>query len=335
MHRYDEDTNELARAVLGLRHRARRDGSAAARPPAQRRGARRRRRPDHHRGGARRPRGAAHLRGGARAGHDLGRPPALPVVHPGGAHRGLRRCSTWWWARRRSTAGSWHEGAGAVFAENQALRWLADLAGLPPEAGGVFVQGGTIGNLSALVAARHAAAERRGGRPERWRVAVADSVHSSVRSSAAVMDVDVLVVPTRDQRLTGDGAARRRSIATAPTTSSPSWPSAGTHQPRASSTTSPASPRPWPRARPLAARRRRLRRRGAGRAVACAACFDGIERADSFIVDPHKWLFAPFDCCALLYRDPRRPRAAHTQKAEYLDSLQTRATGTRRTSPST
>ena len=52
--------------------------------------------------------------------------------------------------------GSWYEGAGAVFAENQALRWLADLAGLPPEAGGVFVQGGTNGNLSALVAARHA-----------------------------------------------------------------------------------------------------------------------------------------------------------------------------------
>ena len=34
--------------------------------------------------------------------------------------------------------GSWLEGAGAVFAENQALRWLADLAGLPPSAGGCF-----------------------------------------------------------------------------------------------------------------------------------------------------------------------------------------------------
>ena len=54
-------------------------------------------------------------------------------------------------------AGSWLEGAGAVWAENQTLRWLADLAGLPPEAGGVFVSGGTAGNLSALVAARHAA----------------------------------------------------------------------------------------------------------------------------------------------------------------------------------
>ncbi len=58
--------------------------------------------------------------------------------------------------------GSWSEGAGAVFAENQALRWLADLAGLPATAGGVFVQGGTIGNLSALVAARQVARAARG-----------------------------------------------------------------------------------------------------------------------------------------------------------------------------
>jgi glutamate/tyrosine decarboxylase-like PLP-dependent enzyme len=49
--------------------------------------------------------------------------------------------------------------------------------------------------------------------------------------------------------------------------------------------------------------------------------FDGVERADSFIVDPHKWLFAPFDCCALIYRDPRQARDAHTQHAEYLDVL--------------
>ena len=51
-------------------------------------------------------------------------------------------------------AGSWMEGAGAIFAENEALRWIADLAGLPASAGGVFVSGGTAGNLSALVAAR-------------------------------------------------------------------------------------------------------------------------------------------------------------------------------------
>jgi glutamate/tyrosine decarboxylase-like PLP-dependent enzyme len=49
--------------------------------------------------------------------------------------------------------------------------------------------------------------------------------------------------------------------------------------------------------------------------------FNGIERADSLIVDPHKWLFAPFDACALLYRDPPQARAAHAQHAAYLDVL--------------
>jgi glutamate/tyrosine decarboxylase-like PLP-dependent enzyme len=49
--------------------------------------------------------------------------------------------------------------------------------------------------------------------------------------------------------------------------------------------------------------------------------FRGVEHADSFIVDPHKWLFAPFDACALLYRDPAMARAAHRQDASYLDTL--------------
>lgn len=50
--------------------------------------------------------------------------------------------------------------------------------------------------------------------------------------------------------------------------------------------------------------------------------FNGIELADSFIVDPHKWLFAPFDACALIYRDPEIARAAHTQHAGYLEPLE-------------
>ena len=52
-----------------------------------------------------------------------------------------------------------------------------------------------------------------------------------------------------------------------------------------------------------------------------ASRFDGIELADSFVVDPHKWLFAPFDCAALVYREPRLAKAVHTQDASYLDVL--------------
>jgi glutamate/tyrosine decarboxylase-like PLP-dependent enzyme len=61
---------------------------------------------------------------------------------------------------------------------------------------------------------------------------------------------------------------------------------------------------------------------GAGLAApSVRARYTGIERADSYIVDPHKWLFAPFDCCALLYRNPAEAKRAHTQHAEYLDVL--------------
>src|SRR6478735_1821702 len=79
-------------------------------------------------------------------------------------------------------AGSWLEGGGAVFAENEALRWIADLAGLPSEAGGVFVSGGTNGNLSALVAARHRWRTRADGTLDRTRGLVISSTgaHSSV-----------------------------------------------------------------------------------------------------------------------------------------------------------
>jgi aromatic-L-amino-acid decarboxylase len=51
--------------------------------------------------------------------------------------------------------------------------------------------------------------------------------------------------------------------------------------------------------------------------------YAGLEQADSFILDPHKWLFTPFDCCALLYREPELARATHTQDASYLDVIHT------------
>jgi glutamate/tyrosine decarboxylase-like PLP-dependent enzyme len=51
--------------------------------------------------------------------------------------------------------------------------------------------------------------------------------------------------------------------------------------------------------------------------------FVGIELADSFIVDPHKWFFAPFDCASLVYRQPELAKATHAQHASYLEPLET------------
>jgi L-2,4-diaminobutyrate decarboxylase len=209
--------------------------------------------------------------------------------------------------------GSWIEGAGVVHAENEALRWLAELAGLPGTAGGCFVQGGTNGNLSALHAARDRA--RHAG-AQAARVACSEEVHSSVRSMVRVMDASTLDVPGR--RLTGEGLRATLEadggedvfavVATAGTTN------LGEVDDLAGVADVCAERGLW------------LHVDGAyGLAALCApsarALFAGIERVDSFIVDPHKWLFAPFDSCALIYRDPALGRAAHRQQAGYLQAL--------------
>ncbi|CAB4914516.1 unannotated protein [freshwater metagenome] len=217
--------------------------------------------------------------------------------------------------------GSWQEGAGAVFAENQALRWLSNLAGLPESAGGVFVQGGTIGNLSALVVAR---AEARKKHPEatRWVIACSEEAHSSIVTAANVMDVDVLKVPVAaNGKLMGDAVAH--AIDTLHTTSTKR-----VFVVVATSGTTNLGIIDDLKGISTAARERDIwfHVDGAyGLAALCApsvrAKFDGVENADSFIVDPHKWLFAPFDACALIYREPEIAREVHSQHASYLDTL--------------
>ncbi|WP_265443602.1 pyridoxal phosphate-dependent decarboxylase family protein [Flexivirga meconopsidis] len=213
--------------------------------------------------------------------------------------------------------GSWLEGAGAVYAENQALRWIANLAGLPESAGGAFVQGGTIGNLSALVAARASARARNNTRP--FRVAATVGSHSSIQSACEVMDADLVQVPVDENlRLTGDNL-RKAILEHGPETFFAVVATAGTTNLGIIDDLQSVADvceefGIW------------FHVDGAygGAGLAAPSVRDkyaGVERADSFIVDPHKWLFAPFDCCALLYREPALARAAHTQHASYLDVL--------------
>src|ERR1700740_552171 len=77
---------------------------------------------------------------------------------------------------------SWLEAAGAIAAENQVLRLIADRAGLPAGAGGCFASGGSAANLSALMVARETAKRRAPG-VRRWRVAVSSEAHSSIAAT--------------------------------------------------------------------------------------------------------------------------------------------------------
>jgi len=215
-------------------------------------------------------------------------------------------------------ASSWLEGAGAVYAENQALRWISDIAGLPPEAGGVFVSGGTAGNLSALVAARHDWRQRHPeNRAQRGLIISSRGAHASIDQAAQVMDADLVQcgghqlrgtdVATAIASLSATDRARLFAVAcTAGTTN------LGIIDDLQGIGEVCRAQNVW------------LHVDGAYGGAALAApsarpLFNGIENADSFIVDPHKWLFAPFDCCALIYADPEKARQAHRQHGDYLE----------------
>jgi aromatic-L-amino-acid/L-tryptophan decarboxylase len=206
------------------------------------------------------------------------------------------------------SAESWLEAAGAVAAENQALRFLADLAGLPAGAGGCFTSGGSSGNLSALAVAR----EQAGGRRI---VAVADTAHASVANALHLLGLTPLVVPTGDDgRFTGralrsamtDGCELAAVVASAGSTNAGVVDDLGgladvAHECGA-----------W------------LHVDGAYGGAAlllpeCAALFDGVDQADSVIIDPHKWLFSTAGSCALLYRNPSLAAAVHAQHGPYID----------------
>jgi glutamate/tyrosine decarboxylase-like PLP-dependent enzyme len=211
-------------------------------------------------------------------------------------------------------AGNWDGGAGAIHAENQVLRWIADLAGWPETAGGVFVAGGTLGNLSALHAAREWRA-RRVARPDRWAILCSSEAHSSIAAVARVMDVDVIAVEADAKgRMSAQAAAPHLSPRIFAIVANAGATNCGAVDDIAGLADLAQAHGMW------------LHLDGAYGGAALAdpgqrRLFEGIERAHSLIVDPHKWLFAPYDSCALIYRDAGDGAAAHGQQAVYLDTV--------------
>ncbi|MBM7519934.1 pyridoxal phosphate-dependent decarboxylase family protein [Nocardioides nitrophenolicus] len=210
--------------------------------------------------------------------------------------------------------GSELEAGAAVAAERAALRWLCDLAGYPDQAHGAFVSGGSIANLSALVAARHARSAH--GTLPRTILAGA-GVHASVDAAAAIMGCVVERAGAPDEPLRAadlkpvlDALDPRDVVAVV---ASAGATNTGAVDALAEIADLCAGYGLWLHVDAAYG--------GAALLVpAERAAFDGIERADSLTIDPHKWLFTPFDCAAVLYREPELARAAHRQRAPYLES---------------
>jgi aromatic-L-amino-acid/L-tryptophan decarboxylase len=216
--------------------------------------------------------------------------------------------------------------------EGLSLDWLAQLCGLGDHMKGVYSSGGSVANLVALGAARQWAYEQRGIDPAlegtaalRPAVYASAETHHTIQRSAAVLGLgrrQVRLVPT-DARLRMQPQALREMleadiasgitpvavVATAGTTNTGSID-------------------------PLRATGELAREYGAWFHVDGAyglpgvlddrvrSSFDGLELADSVIVDPHKWLNAPIGVAATFVRDRAILQRAFTQEpADYLESV--------------
>ena len=216
---------------------------------------------------------------------------------------------------------SWLEAAGSISAENQVLRWMSDVAGLPESAGGTFVSGGSAANLAALTVARDSGRQRvHGGKRLPVRIALSQQAHSSIGNSLEILDIEPLIVETLGYAMTKADLDRALStiksdeapvvgvVATAGTTN------AGIIDDLAGISETAREHGMW----------FHVDAAYGGAALLAPSVRDqfvGIENADSITMDPHKWWFAPFDVAAIIYRNPKLAASVHTQDASYLDVL--------------
>jgi glutamate/tyrosine decarboxylase-like PLP-dependent enzyme len=212
-----------------------------------------------------------------------------------------------------SMSASWTGSSGPTTLELTVTRWLADLLQLPPATEGILVSGGSLANLTAIGAARAAMGS--------GIVYLTDQTHSSILRGLRTLGfaADAIRILPSDQQMRmpvqelqnavrQDVAEGRRPvlvIATAGTTNT------GAVDPLADIADVCASDNMW------------LHVDGAYGAPA-ALCqrtrpaMRGLERADSVAIDPHKWLFQPYDIgCALVTR-PGALEAAYSMNPEYL-----------------
>jgi len=215
-------------------------------------------------------------------------------------------------------AGSWMESAGPSRIELEVLDWFKSWIGYPSEAAGVLVSGGSAANMTALACAREALV---GPMSDHLVAYVSDQAHSSLARSARVLGFrpdQVRVLPSgADYRLDPSTLAAAMDADLA----------AG-HKPlfvvaNAGATNTGAVD-------PLGDLAALCRERGVWLHVDAAyggftiltargrTLLDGIAEADSVTVDPHKWLYQPFECGCVLVREGERLRRAFSMAPDYL-----------------
>lgn len=215
-------------------------------------------------------------------------------------------------------SGSWLGGSGSVALELTVIDWLRQWCGLPETAGGLFVSGGSMANLTAIVAARHAMLD---DRVEGATVYYSDQTHSSVDRAfrvAGFLPEQIRRLPADAQfrlpldevsrRIAGDRAAGLRPFAIVA--------NAGT--------TNTGAIDPLPEIAALCAENRIWMHVDGAYGAAAALCdrgrdlLKGLDLADSLSLDPHKWLFQSLECGCVLLRDAGLLKSAYRIMPEYL-----------------
>jgi aromatic-L-amino-acid decarboxylase len=213
-------------------------------------------------------------------------------------------------------AGSWMESAGASQVELEVLGWFKDWIGYPPDAAGSLVSGGSAGNITALACAREALA---GPMRDDLVVYVSDQAHSSIARAARMLGFrpeQVRVLPSDERfRLAPETlrAAITADVARGLT------PFCAVAQGGATNTGS---------VDPLDGLAEVCHEHGAwlhvdaayGGFVALAdpGLLPGLAQADSVTLDPHKWLYQPFECGCVLVRNGQALRNAFEILPDYL-----------------
>ena len=224
-------------------------------------------------------------------------------------------------------AAAWDQNAGLVAAspvaaalERIALSWLLDVLHLPAESAGAFVTGATMANFTALAAARHAVLERVGWDVEQdglhgappISVVVGAEAHASLLKALALLGIGrarVISIPT-------DANGRMRTDCL-PTLAGPAIVciQAGNVN---SGAFDPADDLcAWAHAADAWVHVDGAFGLWAAAAPGRAHLAEGLDQADSWATDAHKWLNVPYDSGLAFVRPPRALRAAMAQSAAY------------------